>query len=98
MCRGRVPEAEAMATRIKKTVPEWGSKGLQCPICGEAAAQPASAGGKSPRPFCSTRCAEVDLGRWFQGQYAIPTVDACDDTIVGALIAEAKATAGRREE
>jgi hypothetical protein len=24
------------------------------------------------RPFCSTRCADVDLGRWLTGQYRIP--------------------------
>ena len=24
------------------------------------------------RPFCSPRCADVDLGRWFSGDYAIP--------------------------
>ena len=22
-------------------------------------------------PFCSKRCADVDLGRWFSGRYAI---------------------------
>jgi endogenous inhibitor of DNA gyrase (YacG/DUF329 family) len=25
------------------------------------------------RPFCSKRCADVDLGRWLKGGYAIPT-------------------------
>jgi len=24
------------------------------------------------RPFCSKRCADVDLGRWLKGAYAIP--------------------------
>ena len=24
------------------------------------------------KPFCSKRCADVDLGRWFTGGYAIP--------------------------
>ena len=24
------------------------------------------------RPFCSRRCADVDLNRWFSGGYAIP--------------------------
>jgi len=24
------------------------------------------------RPFCSRRCAEVDLGRWLTGQYVLP--------------------------
>lgn len=23
-------------------------------------------------PFCSKRCADVDLNRWFSGSYAIP--------------------------
>jgi endogenous inhibitor of DNA gyrase (YacG/DUF329 family) len=23
-------------------------------------------------PFCSSRCADVDLGRWLTGQYVIP--------------------------
>ena len=39
------------------------------------------------RPFCSSRCAEVDLGNWFQGKYGIPVVDAADDTIIEALLA-----------
>ncbi len=41
-------------------------EGGKCPICG-APAQAAA------RPFCSTRCAEIDLGRWLQGSYRIPT-------------------------
>ncbi len=27
---------------------------------------------KAHRPFCSKRCAEVDLGRWLKGGYAVP--------------------------
>jgi endogenous inhibitor of DNA gyrase (YacG/DUF329 family) len=65
--------------------------GTKCPTCGEPAAPPAAKGEKSPRPFCSTRCSDVDLGRWLQGRYAIPAVDAADDTIVDALIADAEA-------
>lgn len=30
------------------------------------------------RPFCSKRCAEVDLNRWFSGGYAIPAVEDDD--------------------
>ena len=30
------------------------------------------------RPFCSKRCAEVDLGRWLKGAYAIPAVEPED--------------------
>jgi hypothetical protein len=36
-----------------------------CPICGK----PADA---KLMPFCSPRCADVDLNRWFTGAYAIP--------------------------
>jgi len=43
-----------------------------CPICGK----PAMAG---HRPFCSVRCANVDLNRWLKGAYAIPAVEADDD-------------------
>jgi len=25
------------------------------------------------KPFCSKRCSDVDLGRWLNGSYAIPT-------------------------
>ncbi len=25
------------------------------------------------RPFCSQRCADLDLGRWLNGEYRIPT-------------------------
>ena len=36
-----------------------------CPICGKPAAEP-------HLPFCSRRCADIDLGRWLKGDYAIP--------------------------
>jgi endogenous inhibitor of DNA gyrase (YacG/DUF329 family) len=36
-----------------------------CPIC----EKPAEAAFK---PFCSKRCADVDLNRWLKGVYAIP--------------------------
>lgn len=37
----------------------------RCPICRKPAL-PAF------RPFCSKRCADVDLQRWFSGAYALP--------------------------
>ena len=40
-----------------------------CPICGK----PADAG---YRPFCSRRCADVDLNRWLNGSYVIPGEEA----------------------
>jgi endogenous inhibitor of DNA gyrase (YacG/DUF329 family) len=27
------------------------------------------------RPFCSRRCADVDLNRWLSGHYVIPAVE-----------------------
>jgi uncharacterized protein len=36
-----------------------------CPICGKPAVA-------RYRPFCSKRCADVDLGRWFGEAYRIP--------------------------
>jgi uncharacterized protein len=32
-------------------------------------------------PFCSQRCAQVDLNRWLGGNYAIPAVEAEIDEI-----------------
>lgn len=31
------------------------------------------------RPFCSRRCADLDLSRWLSGTYAIPGGDADSD-------------------
>lgn len=38
---------------------------MSCPICGEPT-------DRRWRPFCSRRCADVDLGRWMTGAYAVP--------------------------
>jgi hypothetical protein len=39
-----------------------------CPICGKPAAS-------RHRPFCSHRCALIDLGRWLGGNYRVPARD-----------------------
>jgi endogenous inhibitor of DNA gyrase (YacG/DUF329 family) len=44
---------------------------MSCPICGK----PVLA---AYRPFCSRRCADVDLARWLNGAYAIPSDDPED--------------------
>jgi endogenous inhibitor of DNA gyrase (YacG/DUF329 family) len=31
------------------------------------------------RPFCSKRCADVDLARWLTGAYAIPADEGPED-------------------
>jgi uncharacterized protein len=46
-------------------MPKAASTGPKCPVCGK----PSIA---ATQPFCSTRCADVDLGRWLTGQYRIP--------------------------
>jgi endogenous inhibitor of DNA gyrase (YacG/DUF329 family) len=38
---------------------------MTCPIC----ARPTD---PKYRPFCSRRCADVDLGRWMTGTYVLP--------------------------
>lgn len=40
-----------------------------CPICKRNPAQ------AEYRPFCSKRCADLDLQKWFTGGYAIPVRD-----------------------
>jgi uncharacterized protein len=40
----------------------------KCPICGK----PADA---VLRPFCSKRCADVDLHRWLSGVYVVPVTE-----------------------
>jgi hypothetical protein len=40
----------------------------KCPICG----RPAEA---DFRPFCSRRCADLDLQRWLTGRYVVPAVE-----------------------
>lgn len=52
--------------------PEPGS----CPVCGKA-------GAPRYRPFCSARCADVDLGRWFSGQYRVAGAPAPQEDAPG---------------
>jgi len=44
---------------------------MACPICD------AETDAKF-RPFCSKRCADVDLAKWLTGSYAIPSQDEDD--------------------
>lgn len=45
---------------------------MTCPMCQRPTEQ-------KWRPFCSKRCADLDLGKWVTGSYAIPTDDSADD-------------------
>jgi endogenous inhibitor of DNA gyrase (YacG/DUF329 family) len=44
----------------------------KCPICRAAAVE-------RFRPFCSKRCADIDLARWLGGAYAIPAEEPADE-------------------
>lgn len=52
---------------VRKKSESRGRRGVErpCPICG----QPVTA---EAYPFCSSRCAKVDLNRWLSGVYVIP--------------------------
>jgi uncharacterized protein len=43
-----------------------------CPICRKPAAEKFA-------PFCSRRCADVDLHRWLGGVYAVPVTEETDE-------------------
>jgi endogenous inhibitor of DNA gyrase (YacG/DUF329 family) len=47
---------------------------MKCPICNKPSHP-------EHKPFCSQRCADIDLGRWLTQSYAIPTPpnDEADD-------------------
>ncbi|MGH7056055.1 MAG: DNA gyrase inhibitor YacG [Stellaceae bacterium] len=44
----------------------------RCPVCRKPA-------DPRHRPFCSARCATIDLGRWLKGNYRIPTEEPVEE-------------------
>ena len=52
--------------------PAPAKRGGTCPICATPAAE-------GTWPFCSKRCADVDLARWLGGAYAIPVAEDDDE-------------------
>lgn len=44
---------------------------MSCPICARET-------DAKYKPFCSRRCADIDLGKWLTGSYAIPA-EAIED-------------------
>ena len=48
-----------------------------CPICDTP--RPGPRPDNKYHPFCSKRCADVDLGNWFNGDYAIPAIEPPDE-------------------
>ena len=51
---------------------EINNKPVTCPICNENDSVQAF------QPFCSERCANVDLHRWLEGHYSVPVIEPPD--------------------
>ena len=70
--RVREPEeGEAMAQdegEMDKVVPLRAPK---CPMCGKPRVE-------RYRPFCSRRCADLDLGKWLNEDYRIPAEEGAE--------------------
>lgn len=49
---------------------------MTCPVCSKPTDH-------KLRPFCSRRCADIDLGRWLTESYRIETEDEPDDPNLG---------------
>ncbi len=45
----------------------------KCPICGKPPSD-------AHKPFCSKRCADIDLGRWLKEGYRVPTDERPSDS------------------
>jgi endogenous inhibitor of DNA gyrase (YacG/DUF329 family) len=43
-----------------------------CPICGKPVDE-------AFKPFCSKRCADIDLNRWLSGVYSVPVKEDEDE-------------------
>ena len=68
---------------------------MSCPICRKPP-------DPNYRPFCSRRCADVDLGKWLTGSYAIPDAGGLDEEGEGEGAVEGEDTplrpSGRRPQ
>jgi len=45
---------------------------MSCPMCKKQT-------DATYRPFCSKRCADIDLGKWLTGSYAIPAAETDEE-------------------
>ena len=45
----------------------------KCPVCKKPTVE-------KYKPFCSVRCADIDLGRWFLGKYVVHTDEKPQDS------------------
>ncbi|WND04046.1 DNA gyrase inhibitor YacG [Temperatibacter marinus] len=56
-----------------------------CPTCKKETVQ-------KYRPFCSKRCADIDLGQWMSGGYALPSEEPLGEHEVEQVIQHAQET------
>lgn len=60
---------------------------MACPICQKTAE-------KAYRPFCSKRCADIDLGKWLNEEYSTPAVE---DESLQEAISEAQTATSKKD-
>jgi endogenous inhibitor of DNA gyrase (YacG/DUF329 family) len=66
------PRCDYIRSAMASVLPIERPASRPCPICGKPATP-------QHRPFCSARCAQIDLGRWLKGNYSIPTEEGPDE-------------------
>jgi hypothetical protein len=72
--RGHFEQRPALSNRRRHhdmSVMSEPARSKSCPICGKPRAE-------RFQPFCSRRCANVDLNRWLSGVYAVPAAEEDD--------------------
>lgn len=71
---GETPENDNAPTAApdEATAKPKSPTGKPCAMCGKPALM-------KYRPFCSKRCADLDLSRWLNGVYAIPAKETEED-------------------
>ncbi|MGC6516502.1 MAG: DNA gyrase inhibitor YacG [Candidatus Puniceispirillaceae bacterium] len=72
--------AEKIITLSEVKQKKQQGSGTKCPQCGSLAVMP-------HKPFCSRRCAQIDLGKWLNEDYRVPADEVMDDSDIEALIA-----------
>lgn len=55
---------------------------MSCPMCAKDTDQ-------TYKPFCSKRCADLDLSKWLSGSYAVPSTDPEDNEDLERALDEA---------
>ena len=59
-----------------------------CPICKKTSTV-------TYKPFCSKRCADIDLAQWLNGAYTLPSTEPLGDNEIEQVIDHAQSQIGR---